>query len=196
MRWQLPLVSSLFLLGLAGCANLHINEPLDSSVSAASDQAFIYGRFDEIKGSLNISSLWIRIENVESGNTFEIQVEDGIHVFAVDPGTYRLSEFLTLAGGVPKSMLTAMDVRSTPIVPVQEPFRVEAGHAYYLGDFVAHSDNKFAYWENTLKSQSDTFAETTAEIRQIYPGLSNLEFEITAGVGPEIEHAPLADTTH
>lgn len=131
MRWQPLLVASLALLVFAGCAKLHINEPLDPSATHASDQAYIYGRFDEIKGALNMSSLWIRLEDAEAGGTFEIQVEDGVRVFALEPGTYRMTEFLIVAGGAPKSMLTFMDVNSTPIVPVQEPFRVKAGHAYY-----------------------------------------------------------------
>lgn len=195
MRRQLPLVVPLALMFAAGCANLHINEPVDPSAGLIADQAYIYGRFDEIKGALNMSSLWIRLENVGSGDNLEIQVEDGVRVFALEPGTYRMTEFLIVAGGAPKSMLTFMDVQSTPIVPVQEPFRVEAGHAYYLGDFVAHADNKLVYTENTLHSRRDTFAETTADVKRSYPSLTDLEFEISTGVGPEIETAPLAEST-
>ena len=190
MHRQLSLVVPLALSAVVGCAKLHINEPLDPSAAHAADQAYIYGRFDEIKGALNMSSLWIRLEDVESGGNFEIQVEDGVRVFALTPGTYRMSEFLVVAGGAPKSMLTFMDVQSTPIVPTQEPFRVEAGHAYYLGDFVGHADNKLVYTENTLKSRNDTFAETTAEVKRSYPSLSDLEFEITTGAGPEVDPAP------
>lgn len=172
---------SVASLAWSGCANLNINEPLESSVTAAAGQAYLYGRFDEVKGSLNISSLWLRLENTQTKATFEIQVETGVQVFAVEPGTYRFTEFMVMAGGAPKSMLTKLDVKSAPIYPTPQPFSVEAGRAYYLGDFNANSDSQYGVFEsklvNTMTARNESYEATTDEVKLEYPGLNQLEFD-------------------
>lgn len=184
MRWQLPLAACLCLLGTAGCANLNIKDPVELSVTPSTGSAFLYGRFEEEKGWINTSSLWIRLEEVETKATAEIQVETGIRVFEVEPGTYWLKEFVIMAGGAPKSMLTKMDVKSAPIHPNPGTFRVQAGHAYYLGNFHANSDSQYGLFEsrlvNTLEGHDDDFEKTTAEVRELYPGLTQLEFRRVA----------------
>ena len=57
---------------------------------------------------------------------------------------------------------------------------VQAGHAYYLGNFHANSDGQYGLFENklvnTLKTRDDDFEKTTADVRNLYPGLGQLEF--------------------
>jgi hypothetical protein len=180
MRWQLPLAACLCLLGTAGCANLNIKDPVEPAVTPSAGSAYLYGRFEEEKGWINMSSLWIRLEELETKATAEIQVQTGIGVFEVEPGTYWLKEFVIMAGGAPKSMLTKIDVQSAPIYANPGSFRVQAGHAYYLGNFHANSDSQYGLFENklvnTLEARAEDFEKTTAEVRELYPGLSRLEF--------------------
>lgn len=177
------LLAPAIVTALSACANLNMQKPLEPEATADTSKAYLYGRFDEIKGALNFGGMAIRLQAVDSDETFEIPIKDGVFVFAVEPATYRLTDFLYVKSG-PDALLLKSDVISTPIEPGPGPFTVKAGRAYYMGDFTGHSDhqwtlsnpNHLAMLLNALSLENEEFAAATIEVQEKYPALSSLHF--------------------
>lgn len=146
-------------------------------------KAYVFGRFALQASQSGPGYLRIGVELQEKTNgrgyTMQFDQSGDPSLVEVKPGTYSLTEFVFAywtyesAGSRPVS-----DVRLT------KPFVVEPGKAYYLGDYVGHSDaSRFGVAAWRISSVRDRFASTTDEVREKYPGLRDIEFQRGINLG-------------
>jgi hypothetical protein len=173
----------------AGCANLNFLKPLSASTPITEDQTYVYGSFALNRTGILLTRVLLRIEDVNSGATGEVELREigkVVYAVALPPGKYRVKEFVFTKGG-PPSMLEASDAVPFAIPPeaiyLAEPVQMLSGTAYYLGNFHGECDaDVFAmergatvnrYWGKAGKI-TQQFVETTAELRRLYPAFASV----------------------
>lgn len=190
-RARAILVVVLALAGaLAGCANLHYQQPLNTTAAADSSKGYLYGRFNLDTDSLY--RVWIRMENVDTQRTFEMpfqDVADPPYVIAVEPGTYGIKEFVVTPAG-PSFTHLESEVEKMPIPTkiyfISQPVQVDARTGYYLGDFFAMFKTIGLLWtplfviirtQNDILQFRQNFDVTTKLLKERYTGLTNVEMQ-------------------
>ncbi len=162
-------------LAVSGCASfskrLAPNEALDAK------SGYIYGRFILIDRNNKFGHLRMAV-GLQSTKEYAIQFdrEQPVSVIRVAPGTYNIS----------KLIFATYDYTKTGEKPITEPkltkpFTVEAGKAYYIGDYVGEVDVQQNGLEVTsmwdLTSIRDFYEGTTTEFRALFPLLQDLEMK-------------------
>ncbi|MBN8444175.1 MAG: hypothetical protein J0M22_01725 [Gammaproteobacteria bacterium] len=162
-------------LAVSGCASfskrLATNEVLDAK------SGYIYGRFSLVDRSSGMGHLRMAV-GLQSTKEYSIQFdkEQPVSVIRVAPGTYNIS----------KLIFATYDYIPTGEEPITEPkltkpFTVEAGKAYYIGDYVGEVDIQQNGFEVTklwnLNSIRDFYEGTTTEFRALFPLLQDLEMK-------------------
>lgn len=178
-------VSILILAGvLAGCATLNDRPPLPASVAPDTAKAYVYGRFKLNPGSNSAPRLFLQLTNLATGEFLSIHLKnptEEMYLLDVVPGQYQFNHLLVVPQGA-----TDMDVKRYPIRVPEEmrflltPFRVEAGKAYYVGDWtgvLARNVDHYVVFA-TIKMRWGIYRVgfdhegATTELRRLYPALS------------------------
>jgi len=153
---------------------------LMTAPSSTTDVGYIYGRFTAVDPSPEFYGPPLRMGLVVSSSehpesvTIEFVNSGSISVFAVKPGTYSLQR-VVFAG----QRVASTGVKETPASNAPT-FRVEAGKAYYLGDFRGRVWGTFTSKEqDRLKALLDDVVsnhqKTTTDLRRAFPALENVE---------------------
>ena len=114
------------------------------------------------------------IEHSQTGLPHAVQFQRSlaVSVVRVDPGTYRLAKFAF--AGVDYGHLGEEEIVDDKL---QREFLVEAGKAYYIGDFLEQSNSTALFtpvkWK--LIFVKNNYEETTREFKQSFPRFSGVE---------------------
>lgn len=160
------------LLMLSACFNA--TAPVRGEAPPKKEKAFIYGRFqhngdpEKMLGSgpagfnvgLNITDLKYTGYPVLLG--FKPSA-DAVYAVAVTPGQYKIGEWVE-QNYIKPNTLTGLD----------ESFQVEAGKAYYIGDYTAEISNSGRYFYSKLGPVRLRFRHTTQELNHLSPALKEL----------------------
>ena len=171
----------------AGCATLNDRPPLPTSAAPDAVKAYVYGRFKLNPGSASAPRLYVQLTNLATGEFVSIHLKqptEEMYLLDVVPGQYQFTHLLRVpVGGMD------MDVKRSPIlVPAEmsfllKPFRVEAGKAYYIGDWtgvLARDVDHYVVFAK-IKTQwgisrvAFDHHGATAELRRLYPALGSVD---------------------
>jgi len=185
------LASSLGMVLVAtlatGCANLNDRTSLKPSLIPQSARSYLYGRFTLKPGSATQPRLLLQLSNLTTAEFVTIHLaanSEAIYLIDVAPGRYQFTQLLFVP-----PMAMAMDVRRNNLrLPpalsfLGRPFDVEAGNAYYVGDWVGalSRDVDFYVVFSTVKLQWGIYRLTfdyewaTAELKQRYPAMDQVQ---------------------
>jgi len=181
-------------INLIGCASLDTLQPLASNETVDTSKGYLYGRLALVPAqSTNLANNWIVLENTstQKQRLLKFNREETTVAVAVNPGEYRIAEFLHTKGG-PTAMLIEDDLTPMPIPEnlsyLTQPFVVKAGTLNYLGDYYSNSDTDSIRLKSVINGQfafkarysfgvnriEDGFESTTKEMLQKFPKLSTL----------------------
>lgn len=183
MRRSIAAITILVAALAASCATLNDRPPLPTSVAPDGAKAYVYGRFKLNPGSASAPRLYLQLTNLATGEFVSIhlrQPTEEMYLLDVVPGQYQFTHLLFVPVGA-----MDMDVKRYPIrVPAEmsfllEPFRVEAGRAYYIGDWtgvLARDVDHYVVFAK-IKMQWGVYRVAfdqegaTAELKRLYPTL-------------------------
>lgn len=184
----------------AGCANLNYASPVDAAASADRSKAYLYGRFRLFEGSDTAMRLSIELRNLDTLEVVNVRFNkrgSDVYAIAVAPSMYRIAHLLLAPPGPVSERAIHRQPLSLPS-PQGIAFEVQAGRAYYVGDYVAavsiDSEYYFAFWKTTtrwkLYEASLKYDETTREFKQLYRLFDAIEaspaWQLPAGSDPLI----------
>jgi hypothetical protein len=132
-------------------------------------EAIVYGKF-ELSGSAAYCSIALVI-HCQDGREYRIRFDDRepIVVLATAPSTCWLDQMLHLDWDNSTLKKTALPD------PMRHPIRLDAGRAYYLGDFSGTITYESELRETAqLKDVRNEFSATTQEFRQKFPKLQGI----------------------
>ena len=182
------LILALVALLGSGCADLNERVSLTPSVSPRSARGYLYGRFSLKPGSPTQPRLFLKLFNVTTGEFLNVHLaRDSEEVYLIDiaPGRYQFTQLLL----VPLGAIMSRDVRSDNLrLPpalsfLGRPFDVEAGNAYYVGDWlgVLSRDVDFyvVYAKTEMRWGIDRFTfdydRATADMKRLYPAMEPIQ---------------------
>jgi len=175
------------------------------------DRAYLYGRFfmnaladDSSMGGGGKQSMGLLVR-CENGSSFTFGSKDkrDIQVLEIKPARCWLIEAdLSDQNGILRKQVPAERA-------IQRPLDFTAGRAHYIGDFFAKGDyalqiGRGETWEWAMSSAAgDHYAETTAEMKRVYPNLAALPTDdvrlipraarkLGNGIGPSPGEPPLS----
>jgi hypothetical protein len=171
------------LLLIGGCTTTEGLPSRSSSPNPA--KAYVYGCFQRAQEErLNAYTLAIEVSNVETRSKKRISlrkaVSESVYAVEIPPGKYRVTGGLMIAALAPPDVLPF--VGHSELTKVE--FTVEAGSAYYIGDFfgaflgatydstgksLTHRD----YWK--IELVADNFEQTTAKLLSAYPSFAKMK---------------------
>ncbi len=140
--------------------------------------AYLYGRF---KFTEKYSSLRLAVGLTNIGSKEELNIRfsegSGIAVIAVPPGEYQITHKIV-------ALLGASEKKESSKTPFQssvfsEPFKVQPGSAYYIGDYFGWTKfGKLGFFRTTFKGDiersENNFEQTTGEFKSEYPNFSKM----------------------
>lgn len=168
------------MCGLLTASCVTTTPPISRLAAANPVSGYVYGKFvlrpavDKAGWPKLKMALVIEREDAKGAATMEFSLRDRTLAYSLAPGRYRISE-LIYADDEYKKM------GSDPLPPhaVTGSIVIEAGKAYYLGDYLAATQFtpgfQVATYRWHLAALNDQFAETTHQLRAEYPGLSPLQ---------------------
>jgi hypothetical protein len=164
---------------LAGCVSMA--PPMKPAASVDAGAGYVYGRFT-VGAPLDqyARSAAFVLEEVRTGKQYRIEFSGNRAPAAVgvSPGRYSIRQLDIVSGGNLRSGSTDLS-RSLLAVP----FVVEAGRAYYLGDYrvatrfdIDTSDLFFTKYatEWQIVALHDEFEITTEDVRRMLPALARV----------------------
>jgi len=162
---------------------------IDPAMPLAANKAYLYGQFKLDRDRMNYTRVYLRVENLDTGSPVDIRMleqRESIYAVEVGPGMYRIKEFMfTMAG--PASMTLSSDAKRfgqpTEASYLIKPVKVEAGKAYYLGEFssvtrrseVPNSYPMMLRFSAHLTGISQNFEVTTNALKNRYPAFASIE---------------------
>jgi len=178
-------IALLICVMTAGC--MEYRKSIESSAVLNNKMGYIYGRFKfgHKYGALRLS---LCVTDTSSGEKYYIRFAKvpTLRVIEVPPGQYKITHWaLALVGA---TMPGESSLNPYEPLGFSEPFRVEGGQAYYIGDYVGStnlvSSSIFEVrFGATIDECVDRYEETTKEIKQSYPNMSTTPMNsIAAGV--------------
>ncbi len=163
---------------IAGCAGYTPTVKTDENPGAK--DAYLYGRFYIVNPPRNLftsnpQTMGFAFKCADE-NSYIIRFEPSneVQVVKIAPSTCWLTEFVYTDHGATRT--TRKPVPDT----LKRDLVLEAGKAYYLGDFEAETTQSgFPVITRTwrLKSSRNDYARTTAQMKIGYPNLSSLPTE-------------------
>jgi hypothetical protein len=177
MRWRK--LAGLSWLGLTGCA--HYTASVDMDTVPTGREAYLYGRFEleteepERLLDKSHSALGFAVE-CDDGEAYVLRfmVSNPLQVIAIEPSSCVITELLFTNNWQHVLQRTPAPTQLMPRV------RLEAGKAYYLGDFFASISLRPQGENVVLKSWDVHFVRhdyraTTRIMKAWWPGLARLE---------------------
>lgn len=171
---------------ISGCAGIQLVDPLAPSTNLAKTKAYVYGQFKLYRGPMNITRLYVRMENLDTGALVDLRLrsdDQSIYAAEIDPGTYRVKEIIFTPGG-PSAWLFSAEVRKIQFPPsvsyLSQPATMEPGKAYYIGDFYGETGrSEPAYnvvrFSGYLTDVRQDFAGTTRALKGRLPAFTDME---------------------
>jgi len=147
-------LQSLFILLAVtiggGCADIHDRTSLKSSFAPEATSSYLYGRFSLNPGSATSPRLFLKLFNVTTTEFLTIHLaenSDVMHLIDVAPGRYQFTQLLLVPWGAMGTDVRSDNLRLPPVLSfVGRPFDVEAGNAYYVGDWVGTLSSDVDYY--------------------------------------------------
>jgi hypothetical protein len=182
----------LVLLGLAsllsGCAKLDERPSLDPAMVLQPGRAYLYGRFELTRASATLGTrLLLQLTDMATGESADIQFHEApqeIYVIDVLPSEYEFTQLVFAPSGATEAEVRRNNLR----VPSRmsffaQPFDVEAGKAYYVGDWTGVIKRDFDFYvlfsKVTLRWGLTRllydYDGATAAMRRRYPALDRIE---------------------
>ena len=161
---------------LAGCASW--TPPLEPTDKPTAQDAYLYGRFvqDSRKALLGLdgySTIGLVFKCLDGASyTVRFRLEGDVQLLRVKPSTCSLQETIyTDADGAIKGHKPSPG-------NVMKSMTLQAGTAYYLGDYHGTMRATVSYpsvnMEWHIDSVRDRFATTTDDLKQRYPAFTNV----------------------
>lgn len=168
MKMTIPFIRIAALtLALASCTSVRESADgikavrLDDPRSIDVDGSYVFGRF----GGTHTAPLGLYLTNVEANEDYYIAIpsgtgpSDGIALYAMRTGTYRITAFF-------------IGDRKRPVNdPIYGEFDVERGKATYIGDWEGFVKGPTVYIRPTSE-----FAKTKADLVGLNAGAGRLRF--------------------
>jgi len=188
-RVWLALVISLAAATLgSGCADLHDRTSIQSSFAPETARSYLYGRFSLKPGSATTPRLFVQLSNLTTGEFLTIHLasnSEEMYLIDVAPGRYQFTHLLS----VPPLAALPIDVRRDPLrLPPAlsffgQPFDVEAGNAYYVGDWVGAQKTDVDYYVVVSRIKREwgiyrlrfDYETATADMKQRYPAMEQMQ---------------------
>jgi len=182
MRPKLTVVLLAVALTSA-CAGVDEKASLDATAMPQPARAYLYGRFQLMPDSTTQRSLFLQLTNMGTGESLMIHFRNTpqqMYLVDVEPGQY---EFTQLALGGDLKIRSANLRLPAPVSFMGQPFDVEAGKAYYVGDWfgAVRRDVDFYFVFSKVKTQAGLYQvlydydASTSALRKLYPNLGTVE---------------------
>ena len=185
-RSELTLI--LFLAALAcGCANLNERPSLDASAMPHPARAYLYGRFQLDPESATQPPLFLQLTNMGTSEFMTIHFRNTpqqMYVVDVEPGQYEFTQLVSGPSAAMDFKVRTANLRLPPRVGFMgQPFDVEAGKAYYVGDWfgAVSRDVDFYVVFAKVKLRAGLYQiiydydASTSALRHLYPSLGAIE---------------------
>lgn len=172
---------------LAGCATLNETTRLESSAGPRPGHAYLYGRFRLDHESLTQPRLLLQLFDLGRTTPLTIplrQTTQELDVIELAPGRYQFTQLVFVPLGAGDSDVRRDNLRLVPPVDFMgQAFDVEAGKAYYVGEWEGQMRRKidfyFVFSNITLRwgihRLAFDYERTTADLKRLYPALVPIE---------------------
>ena len=184
---RLPLLALLVAIIGSGCADVHARTSLPSSSAPEIARSYLYGRFSLKSGSATQPRLFLQLSNLATSEFLTVHLaSDSEEMFLIDiaPGWYQFTHLLTV-----KPLAMNFEVRRDPLrLPpalsfLGTPFEVQAGNAYYVGDWVGVFSRDVDYYVVVYRVQQQwgfhrigfDIDGATAEMKRLYPAMEQIQ---------------------
>jgi hypothetical protein len=183
---HIAFVALLLLIGITGCANLNYQPPIDSNVNLGTEKSYIYGKFNLTRDFLNQVRLALQIEKKSDGKLLSLRLIDEKDVYAIElePGTYQLKGFIY----APLGAMMEFETRKIPLPNspsyLNQPFLIERGKAYYIGDYYGSSKRTggllvpnfvMVTFQGGIVGIDQNFEKTSKELQTSLPAMGSIE---------------------
>lgn len=180
------LILILVLVAFASaCANVNERSSLDATAMPRPARAYLYGRFQLKPESAAQPSLFLQLTNMGTSEFMAIQFRNTpqqMYVVDVEPGQYEFTQLVS--GSAMDVKVRTTNLRLPPRLSFMgQPFDVEAGRAYYVGDWfgAVSRDVDFYVVFASVKVRAGLYQiiydyeASTSALRQLYPNLGAIE---------------------
>lgn len=187
LRLRTAVTVGFLALNLCACAAIAVLPvvlPVPTpDVTIDADHGYIYGRFllttpssSTFGGDLFKIGLVIAENDTGVPRTVQFQRTLRVSVIAVKPGTYKLLKFLQ-EGTLREALIGEAVVEEK----LTKAFSVEAGKAYYIGDFFVESNRRslFSKIDWSLERVVNEYDLATAQLKKNFPAFEKM---LTASV--------------
>ena len=173
------------LVALAtGCANHNYQAAVGRSTVTLADKAYLYGRFKVERGFMLATQLSLQLTNTQSGQNLGMRLKssDDVYAVAVEPGEYQIAHVILAKAG--PNLEFVGDYKRLPIEfnaeykEMGRPFKVQAGRAYYIGDYSGVTTRTFILpiyrgfivgFGGDVTQVRLNVDETTKELKRLFP---------------------------
>jgi len=148
-------------------------------------RAYLYGRFQLKPESATQPHLFLQLTNMGTSEFMAIQFRNTpqqMYVVDVTPGQYEFTQLVS--SSTMDTKVRTSNLRLPPRVSFMgQPFDVEAGKAYYVGDWFGEvsRDVDFYFVVSKIRVQWGlyqiiyNYEESTSALRHLYPNLGTIE---------------------
>jgi hypothetical protein len=186
--WRPPLLILLAATIASGCADLHDRTSLQYSFAPETSRSYLYGRFSLKAGSATQPRLFVKLFNLNTGDFLTVQLasnHEEVYLIDVAPGRYQFTQLLLVPmGAIMNREIRSDNLRLPPALSsVRRPFDVEAGNAYYVGDWVGvlsrDVDFYVVYARTEMRWGMDRltfdYDRATADMKRLYPAMETIQ---------------------
>ena len=188
VRSQHSLILALIALLGGGCADLNKRASLTPSVVPQSARGYLYGRFSLKSGSATTPRLFLKLFNVTTTEFLTVHLADDaeeLYLIDVAPGRYQFTQLMRVPLGAMMNWEVKSDnLRLPPALSfVGTPFDVEAGNAYYVGDWVAALSRDVDFYVVYARTEmrwciyrfTFDYDRATADMKRLYPAMEPIQ---------------------
>ncbi|HRX15808.1 MAG TPA: hypothetical protein P5123_05810 [Spirochaetota bacterium] len=178
MKRIIILVFTIFLITSCGSTSTRTEYP-DAKESYSPEAAYVYGKFTQVITTDNYRWPYIYIylqgdDKKEYLYIYSSHKDNEIYqITGIKPGTYTIQG----VGATGRNLKGYIEFKKTDL---GKKITVEAGKAYYIGDYTTFYDSKTSRFG--LYNYEDAYRKTTSEIKKKYPLLKRIK---TAKVNPK-----------
>lgn len=163
-------------LASSGCVEFFTpTRTVDHQAKPSAQKAYVYGRFRLTESGATSAARHVASQaglgfvlGCADGNTYTISfIGNYPTLFEVSPSTCALAHVLYVVNR------QVVDAKPLPSA-LRRGFKLEAGHAYYLGDIVLDVHNQMREDTWRLRSMTDDYERTTQEMLSYWPDFGGL----------------------
>jgi hypothetical protein len=186
--WRPPLLIFLAATIASGCADLHDRASLQYSFAPETTRSYLYGRFSLKAGSATSPRLFLKLFNQTTEHYLTVHLasnREEVYLIDVAPGRYQFTQLLLVPiGAMMDREIRSDNLRLPPALSsLGRPFDVEAGNAYYVGDWVGvlsrDVDFYVVYARTEIRWGIDRltfdYDRATADMKRRYPAMETIQ---------------------